>query len=404
MAEIGRAASAAGPASAENAPPARERALGEFRRRFGGEPEGVALAPGRVNIIGEHTDYSGGFVLPMAIDRCVAIAFRAVPGAESVVRSADYSEEVRFETDSPSRREGHHWSNYVMGVAYVLRRAGHRIASVQAAVAGDVPQGAGLSSSAAVEVAMMVALDAASGTALDPLTQVRLAQRAENEFVGVGCGIMDQFVSRLGERDSCLRIDCRDLSYAKIPLDSRELRVVVCDTGVRRKLSSGEYNARRSACESAAAKLTGHTGSVLRDVTLTQLLAGRERLTDVEYKRALHVLRENERVGLACAALAEGRYGVVGRLMYDSHESLRDLFEVSCRELDLMVEIARTVEGVWGSRLTGAGFGGCTVSLVRAGAEQALREAVERDYQKRSGLAPRVFVFSPGEGARVEKP
>lgn len=383
---------------------ARTRALEAFRQTFSGKPELVALAPGRVNIIGEHTDYSGGFVLPMAIDRCVAVAFRAIPGRESTVVSADYAEKITFDTHSPQRREGHHWANYVMGVASVLAKAGHRLASVQAAVAGDVPQGAGLSSSAAIEVATIVALDAASGLRLDPLTHIRLAQRAENEFVGVGCGIMDQFISRLGEHDSCLRIDCRDLSYAKVPLNSKELRVVVCDTGVRRKLSSGEYNLRRAACERAAAKLTGRAGAILRDVTLTQLLSGRDKLTDEEYRRALHVLRENERVGLACAALAEQRYEAAGRLMYDSHESLRDLFEVSCKELDVMVEIARSVEGVWGSRLTGAGFGGCTVSLVRAGRELALQEAVERDYEKRTGLRPRVFVFTPGQGARVETP
>jgi galactokinase len=378
-----------------------ERAREAFASRYGGQPDGVALGPGRVNIIGEHTDYNGGFVLPMAIDKVVAVAFRKTAGTGSSVFSADYQEEKRFPTASPSRIEGHHWANYVMGVASVLRGAGHEVSAMEAAVAGDVPQGAGLSSSAAIEVATIVALDAVSGNGLDGLTHVRLAQRAENQFVGVNCGIMDQFVSRLGERDHCLRIDCRDLQYVKVPLKSSDVRVVVCDTNVKRKLSAGEYNKRRSACESAAAKITGAAGALLRDVSLTQLLASKGRLTDEEYRRARHVIRENERVGLCCAALSAGRYTEVGTLMYDSHASLRDDYDVSCKELDAMVEIARGVGGVYGSRLTGAGFGGCTVSLVRAGAECALRDAVNSQYRKRTGLEPRVFVFEPGPGAHI---
>jgi galactokinase len=388
----------------QTAPVARERALDAFKAQFGGEPDGIALGPGRVNIIGEHTDYTGGFVLPMAVDKSVAIAYRKKDGTDATVHSADYDESKTFAIANPERIEGHHWANYIMGVASVTRRAGHRVSAMEAAVAGDVPQGAGLSSSAAVEVATMVALDDVSGIGLDGLTHVRLAQRAENEFVGVNCGIMDQFVSRLGERDHCLRIDCRDLQYTKVPLKSSDVSIVVCDTGVKRKLSAGEYNARRSACESAADKLTGTAGALLRDVPLTRLLESKKDLTDEEYRRALHVLRENERVGLCCAALAEGRYEEAGKLMCDSHESLRDLFEVSCKELDAMVEIAMSVDGVYGSRLTGAGFGGCTVSLVKSGAEGALIDAVMSTYQGKTGLEPRVFVFDPGEGAHIDRP
>ena len=389
--------------SSEVGNPARERALESFRERFGGEPEGVALAPGRVNVIGEHTDYTGGFVLPMAIDRETVIAFRSKAGREATAFSVDYSEESTFSVEAPERVDGHHWSNYVRGVAHVLAKAGHTVAAIDMAVAGDVPQGAGLSSSAAIEVAAVLAFDAASGLALEPVTQIRLAQRAENEFVGVNCGIMDQFVSRLGERDRCLRIDCRDLTMTPVSISSEDLRVVVCDTGVTRKLSAGEYNARRSACERAAAKIVGRDDALLREVTLTQLLSAKDRLTEEEYNRALHVLRENERVGLMCEALAERRYEAAGKLMYDSHESLRDLYEVSCPELDAMVEIARHVDGVYGARLTGAGFGGCTVSLVRSGAEEAFEEAVKKEYPKRTGKTPRVFVFEPGPGARVER-
>ncbi len=387
---------------AADQPPPSSRARAAFGERFGGEPEGVARAPGRVNLIGEHTDYNGGFVLPMAIDREVAVAFRARGGREAVVYSVDYDELVRFDVEAPERAGDHHWSNYVRGVASVLRGAGHRAAAVELAIAGDVPEGAGLASSAALEVAGLVAFDAASGLGLDPLAQVRLAQRAENEFVGVQCGIMDQFVSRLGERDHCLRIDCRDLAYALVPFPSRDVRVVVCDTGVRRKLSEGEYNARREACERAAAKITGRAGALLREVSLDKLLASRVALTDEEYARALHVLRENERVGLVCEALAGRRYEAAGRLFFDSHASLRDLYEVSCPELDALVEIAAGTEGVYGARLTGAGFGGCTVNLVRAGAEGALEEAVRREYPRRAGREARVFVFEPGPGARVE--
>jgi galactokinase len=339
----------------------------------------------------------------MAIDREAAVAFRPAAGREAVFVGADYGgEEARYRVDSPERVGGHHWSNYCRGVADVLSRAGVTVSAVEAALAGDVPQGAGLSSSAAVEVATLLAFDAASGLGLDPVDGSRLCQRAENEFVGVNCGIMDQYVSRNAVRDHCLRIDCRDLSAAAVPLLSADVRVVVADTGVARRLSAGEYNARRAACESAAAKITGREGALLREVTLTELLSARDRLTDEEHRRALHVLRENERVGLSCAALAGRRYEASGRLLYDSHESLRDLYEVSCPELDRMVEIAREVEGVLGARLTGAGFGGCTVNLVRAGKEDALREAVMREYPERTGLEPRVFVFEPGPGARVE--
>jgi len=388
--------------AARDAPPPAERARSAFREKFGGEPEALARAPGRVNLIGEHTDYNGGFVLPMAVDREVAVAFRSTGGRESKVYSADYDELCGFDTDSPERVEGHHWSNYVRGVASVLSGGGRAVAAIEAAVEGNVPQGAGLSSSAAVEVAAVVAFDSASGLGLEPVEQVKLAQRAENEFVGVNCGIMDQFVSRLGERDRCLRIDCRDLTYAAVPIKSEDVRVVVCDTGVTRKLSAGEYNKRRSACESAAAKITSREGALLREVTLEELLASKEKLTGDEYNRALHVLRENQRVGLACEALASGRYEEAGKLLFDSHASLRDLYEVSCKELDMLVEIARGVEGVCGARLTGAGFGGCTANLVRAGSESALEEAVMREYPGKSGLTPRVWVFEPGPGARVE--
>ncbi len=388
-------------AASGETPPA-ERARAAFREKFGGEPEGVARAPGRVNLIGEHTDYNGGFVLPMAVDREVAVAFRSKAGRESRVYSADYDELCSFDTGSPERVQGHHWSNYVRGVASALSGSGHTLAALEAAVEGNVPQGAGLSSSAAIEVAAVVAYDSASGLGIKPLEQVKLAQRAENEFVGVNCGIMDQYVSRLGERDRCLRIDCRDLTCAAVPIKSEDVRVVVCDTGVTRKLSAGEYNERRSACESAAAKITGREGALLREVTLEGLLASKEKLTSEEYNRALHVLRENQRVGLACEALTSGRYEEAGRLIFDSHESLRDLYEVSCRELDMLVEIARGVDGVCGARLTGAGFGGCTVNLVRAGAEGALEEAVLREYPGKSGLTARVWVFEPGPGASVE--
>ena len=386
----------------ESHPPARERAARAFGERFGGDPKGLARAPGRVNLIGEHTDYNGGFVLPMAIDHEIAVAFRSIAGREAVVFSSDYEEEARFRVDSPERVEGHHWSNYVRGVASVLAKAGHRVAAIEAVVAGDVPQGSGLSSSAAIEVASILAFDSSSGLGLEPVEQIKLAQRAENEFVGVGCGIMDQFVSRLAERDRCLRIDCRDLSYEPFPISSADVRVVVCDTGVRRRLSEGEYDKRRSACERAAAKLTRREGALLREVKLEELLSARDELTGEEYSRALHVLRENQRVGLVCEALSAKRYDEAGQLLYDSHASLRDLYEVSCKELDILVDIARAVGGVCGARLTGAGFGGCTVNLVRAGAEGTLREAIMKEYPKRSGCEPQVWVFEPGPGARVE--
>jgi galactokinase len=379
-----------------------------FHAQFGGQPAVVVRAPGRVNLIGEHTDYNDGFVLPTAIDRCALVAAGLRADRRAQIHAVDLDAQTTFGLDDVSAGESmprhNDWSDYPRGVAWALQERGMTLAGMNALLTSDVPVGAGLSSSAAVEVAFAYTWQQLSDFVLERTDLALTCQRAESEFVGVNCGIMDQFVSRLGERDRCLRIDCRDLTYSLVPVESRDVRVVVCDTGVSRRLSAGEYNRRRAACESAAAKLAGRTGALLREVPLEKLLGGRGKLTEEEYARALHVLRENQRVGLACEALASARYEEAGRLLFDSHESLRDLYEVSCPELDALVEIARGTTGVCGARLTGAGFGGCTVNLVRAGSEGELERAVLEEYPKRSGLEPRVFVFEPGEGARVVRP
>jgi galactokinase len=389
------------------------RAENAFRARFGREPEGIAFAPGRVNLIGEHTDYSGGFVMPLAVDLGVAVAFHSHPADTVRVWSVDYEEEDAFPAhlglgspvDGSEKGPGKKgdWKSYVRGIAYVLNRYGGQrgLGGAELAVAGNIPREAGLSSSAAIEVATLLALEAVSGWELQPLEEVKLAQRAENEFVGVCCGIMDQYVSRLAREEHCLRIDCRDLSALEVPLPAKDLRVIVADTGVRRKLANGEYNRRRSACERAARKLLGRADALLREVGPGELEEKRFLLTEEEHKRALHVVRENDRVERCRRALERGDYGRVGRLMCESHESLRDLYEVSCLELDIMIEIARPLEGVLGARLTGAGFGGCAVILACAGSEPQVREAIEREYPARSGRKARVFVFEAARGAYI---
>lgn len=381
---------------------AHDRAINGFKTKFEASPEGFARAPGRVNLIGEHTDYSGGFVLPMAVDREIVVAFRSIAGDTCRAYSVDYDETSEFSVSNPERVEGHHWSNYLRGVASVLNKASHKVVALEMAFAGDLPEGAGLSSSAAVEVATVMAFDAASGLGINPVEHVKLAQAAEVEFVGVNCGIMDQFVSRLGEENHCLRIDCRDLSYEPFALPSSDVCVIVADSGVSRKLSSGEYNKRRSACESAAAKLTDNKSILLRDVKLEDLLAAKDDLTEIEYNRSLHVLQENARVGLFAQAVRDGNYIQAGKLINDSHNSLKNLFEVSSKELDMLVDIARSTDGVYGSRLTGAGFGGCTMALVKLGKEQDYIERVEKIYPERSSLKTRTWKFLPARGATAE--
>jgi galactokinase len=363
----------------------------------------VSRAPGRVNLIGEHTDYNGGFVMPMAIDRSIAVAFRRRSDRAVRLYSVDFSGRSEFSLDGISKDGSAPWSNYVRGVADVMQKAGHALAGMDAVISGDVPRGAGLSSSAALEVACVQAFSHAAGLALEPIEVIKLAQRAENQFVGVMCGIMDQFASRLGQAGRALLLDCRSLDYELVPLDPGAVSVVVANTGVRHELGASAYNSRRAECESAARKLSGRDGATLRDVPPEAFARRKGELTPGERRRAEHVLSENARVLAAREALKRSDYGAFGGLMYESHGSLRDLFEVSCEELDAMVDAARESPGALGARMTGGGFGGCTVNLVEASRVGEFVESLKKGYRSKTAREAAVYVFEPAAGASIEK-
>jgi len=375
----------------------RAQLTGKLERRLGRSgPVFCARAPGRVNLIGEHTDYNGGLVMPMAIDREVVVAFRPVSGRLVRVWSENYQEWDEFKLDRIEKNQEQPWANYVRGVALVLQQVGYEVAAIEGLIHGDVPIGAGLSSSAAIEVASALAFCAAAGLEPDRKELALLCQRAENEFVGVNCGIMDQFVSLHAEERHALLLDCRSLDYALLPLDTSVVKVLVCNTMVHHELGSSAYNERRATCERAARLLNERTGGVsqLRDVNSEVLAEYASALDEVAYRRARHVVTENERVLAAQERLRAGDYEGFGSLMNASHKSLRDDYEVSCAELDLMVELARRQPGTLGARLTGAGFGGCTVNLVRPDAVEAFKAAVAAGYRQATGIKPQIHEFS----------
>ncbi|HEV2238319.1 MAG TPA: galactokinase [Ktedonobacterales bacterium] len=361
------------------------RATAAYRARFGATPEVVTSAPGRVNLIGEHTDYNGGYVLPCAIDRRTAVALGRGDGP---FYSADFDDA----RPRPGPREGA-WVDYPRGVAWALAEAGMAVPAFQAAFAGDVPQGAGLSSSAAIEAATVLALDALGALGLARTAMAQLCQRAENQFVGVQSGIMDQYASLLGQAGQALLVDCRSLASEAVPLDlaGAGLSLLVCDTGVKRGLAATGYNDRRATCERAATRLGLRQ---LRDATLADLA----QLSGEELLRARHVVTENARVLAAVTALRQHDFAAFGALMYASHASLRDDYAVSTPELDAVVATARAA-GAPGARLTGAGFGGCAIALTADPA--ALARAITDTFAARGYHPPTCYVFVPAAGAEV---
>lgn len=373
-----------------------------FRELYGGEPR-LVRAPGRVNLIGEHTDYNDGFVLPVAIDRDILVA--AAPRTDRTVRvySMNFDQSTSFSLDRIDHDAGAPWSNYVRGVAHFLLEAGAKLPGIDAVIEGDVPVAAGLSSSAAIEVATARAFQAVGEVPLDDVELALLCQRAENQFVGVPCGIMDQFISTLGRRGHALLIDCRSLEYRPVALAGAPVSVVVADTTVRRGLAGTEYSVRRGQCDEAVTILGQLLPNVraLRDVTVEDLARHRSALPGVVARRAEHVVGENKRTVEGAAALERGDLIRFGQLMNESHTSLRDQYEVSCAELDVLVEAARSVDGVYGARMTGAGFGGCTVSLVRPDAVPAFVGQVGATYTRRTGKQAILYVCTIEDGAGV---
>ncbi|MEJ2666941.1 MAG: galactokinase [Deinococcales bacterium] len=363
-----------------------------FAARFGTPPAAVVRAPGRVNLVGEHTDYNDGFVLPMAIDREVRIALR--PRADDIVAVAalDLAEEARFRLSALTPGEG--WAEYVKGVAWALLESGATLAGWEGVLAGDVPVGAGLSSSAALELATARAFQAVSDFAWEPARMARSCQRAENAWVGVQSGIMDQLISALGEEGSALLLDCRSLASEAVPLPAGHV-VMVLDTGTRRGLVGSAYNERREQCEVAARHFGVHA---LRDLTPEALAAGATGLEALPLKRARHVVSENARTLAAAEAMRRGDAHALGRLMTASHVSLRDDFEVSSDALDAIQSCALARPGCLGARMTGAGFGGCAVALVEETAVDAFVASVRSCYD-RSGRHADLYLCRPAAGA-----
>ena len=372
----------------------------DFRKLYGTEPR-LFWAPGRVNLIGEHTDYNDGFVLPMAIDRGTAVA--AVPRQDRTVRifSANMNESLEFDLDRPGPQQRGIWLDYVEGVAQALEARGVRLAGADLAIASNISIGGGLSSSAALEVSVGKALIELSGRKVDLITLALSGQQAEHQYVGTKCGIMDQFTAAMGKAGHALLIDCRKLEGNLIPLRLAGSMVVICDTKVRHSLASSEYNARRAECEQAVTLLREWLPGIkaLRDVTVGDFERHQSRLPEPVRRRCRHVVTENQRTLAATEALSSGDIDGMGRLMAASHRSLRDDYEVSCRELDILVESASSVPGVHGARMTGGGFGGCTVNIVRSTVLDDFSRTVSRDYQRATGIAPSIFAVTASDGA-----
>ena len=376
-----------------------------FRSEFGRLPEGIAEAPGRVNLIGEHVDYNDGLVLPFAIDRSVMAAWARRD--DGVVRA--YSVDFRDHCEFPAAEvtpaaHGGGWSSYVAGVAGVLAEAGHRLSGLDVAIAGDVPLGAGLSSSAAIEVAVAGAIRDAFELAIGEVDLALLCQRAENVFVGVQCGIMDQFASTLSRRDHALLLDCRSLAHEHVPLRlaAAGLAIVIANSAVKRELAASAYNDRRRECGEAVVELRRRLGrpdlASLRDVGVAELEQVIHDAPNVPMRRARHVVSEIGRVASAADALRRDDFAGFGELMRASHASLRDDYEVSSPELDLLVALASAQPHVLGARLTGAGFGGCTVNLVRADGVAAFEREVVAPYRHQTGLPATMYVTSACDG------
>lgn len=377
--------------------PVRERVVAAFRDKWRSEPDLIVRAPGRVNLIGEHTDYNDGFVLPMAIERAVWIALQRRPDTTISIRSLDYHRTQTFDASRPKRGKGG-WIEYVKGTAWAMGEEGRPIAGWRGTLAGDVPIGAGLSSSAAVELATARAITAAADAPWEPEAMARLCQRAENGWVGVQSGIMDQMISATGREGHAILIDCRTLETRPVPLPD-EVLVVILDTSTRRELAGSAYNERRAQCEAAA----DHFGvRALRDLTPEQFAAGVSGLEEVAARRGRHVVGENARTLAAADAMQSGDARRLGELMSESHRSLRDDFAVSSEELDRMVEIASAHPACLGARMTGAGFGGCAVAIVQRDAADDFAAVVAERYREATRLDPKVYVTRATEGASVE--
>lgn len=405
-----------------------EKLLSRFHKTFSLR-KGIRLAraPGRVNLIGEHTDYNQGFVLPVAVDKEILMTANLRKDRKVILHSLNFKNKVEFSLDEIEFEEEDPWGNYPKGVFFQLQASGFKLKGLNGLYEGNIPLGGGLSSSAAIEVVTAVILKRLNELKIGPLAIIKLCQRAENEFVGVQCGIMDQFVSLLGKKNKALFLDCRTLKYELIPLnfegrrqktevrcqtsdfrpltsERKDVKIVIADTQVKRDLVSSEYNLRRRECEEGVKFFKKYLPGVtsLRDVSVRVFEKHKDELSEVIRKRCKHVVYENERVVEAKEALNCGDLLKFGRLLNQSHRSLKEDYQVSCQELDLMVEIASRFRGALGSRMTGAGFGGCTISLVKKEVVEEFMRVIKEEYEKKTGIKPLVYECKVVDGANVK--
>ena len=386
----------------------REFAVQSFIKRFGHQPAHLAVAPGRVNILGEHVDYNDGFVLPAAIDRATWFAFSPSLDGINTLVAADFGEEANFSNAGVSTKTDINsaplpeWACYASGMAWAFHLDGLDTPPMQAAFSSNIPRGSGLSSSASVEMGFGVAWQSLSTWEVPALKRAVLGQKAESQYVGVNCGVMDQFASACGVADRLLLLDCRSLEWQLLPIPEN-IAIIVADTSVRRKLTSGGYNERRQSCEEAVRLLSAHLPGIraLRDVTLYDFNRLSDKLPALVEKRARHVVEEIERSQRAIPLLESGNIQAFGEIMNDCHRSLRDLYEVSVPELNIMADIAQHLPGCYGARLTGAGFGGCTVNLVEKSAAETFAADLAKSYQTQTGLQPEIYICQASDGAHV---
>ena len=376
-----------------------------FTDKFGRDPDVIGRGPGRIDLIGGHTDYNDGFVFPIALERHVAMAAAPRDDRTLNVYSLNFDAHAEMPLDDLQKAPDALWMDYISGVAHFLQEAGVELCGMDAVVWGNVPVAAGLSSSAAIEVATAMTFQGLTGFEMDRVDIALLCQKAENQFVGMNCGIMDQFIALLGRKDHALFIDCRSLEYELVPIPADGHKFVVCDTRVPRALVDSEYNTRRAQCEEAVRLLKQRLPDIraLRDVAPAELAAHAELLPHEVLKRARHVVTENQRVLDTVAALKRGDLVQVGRLLTESHESHRHDYEVTVPALDIISETAVDVEGALGARMAGAGFGGCAIALVLEDAIPAFREELVRRYRRDIGHDPELYICEAEDGARIER-
>lgn len=373
----------------------------KFYKLYHEKPAVLISSPGRVNLLGEHTDYNEGFVLPAAIDKRMFFAIALRGDRRCRLHAHDLGENFEFHLNELHRVELP-WPNYLIGVAAQLQNAGYALQGFVCVFGGDIPIGAGLSSSAALECGLAFGLNHLLDLGIEPLQLIRYAQKAEHEFAGVQCGIMDQFANMFGKKSQVVRLDCRSMEYQYFPFDMTGYRIVLCDTKVRRSLAGSEYNKRREQCNRGVALLKEYFSEILslRDVTAEMLEKHRHELDTIVYKRCKYVVEENRRVIEGCNDLSAGKLPAFGEKMYRTHEGLQHEYEVSCKELDFLVDLTRDDPAVLGARMMGGGFGGCTINLVKADAVEMFGKRIDREYEREFGKEPVIYVtqLSGGTG------